>query len=193
MAAHEGAGLVDRRGRTGLNRLVAEPAAQIGGEKRGVGMMFQDYALFPHLTVARNVGFGLGRRPPAEAQARVAAMLDLVGLSGQADAYPHELSGGQQQRVALARALVMNPRLLLADEPTGNLDHRTGNAIHDLVMELNRERGMTMVVVTHNEDLAMRLPRRVLMLDGRVVDAPRAVPPSGRTPDQAALATEGAS
>jgi len=105
-----------------------------------------------------------------EAMARAGKLLDRVGLAHRLTHRPGELSGGEQQRVALARALIMEPRVLLADEPTGNLDTHTGEEIHALIVELNRERGMTMVVVTHNVEFARRLPRRVRMVDGVVLD-----------------------
>ena len=95
-------------------------------------------------------------------------MLGLVGLSGRLDHKPGELSGGEQQRVALARALCLQPRLLLADEPTGNLDPQTAEGIHALLVDLNRRLGLTAVVVTHNEHLAASLPRRVRLLGGRL-------------------------
>ena len=93
-----------------------------------------------------------------------------VGLGDRLTHRPGELSGGEQQRVALARALILEPKLLLADEPTGNLDSATGENMHALFVELNRERGMTMLVVTHNTDLAARMPRRLRMVDGRILD-----------------------
>ena len=104
------------------DRIVSQRGLQVPPEKRGIGMVFQDYALFPHLSVAGNVAFGLKGADAASADARTAAMLELVGLAEAADVYPHELSGGQQQRVALARALAPAPDLLLLDEPFSNLD-----------------------------------------------------------------------
>ncbi|MCS6914844.1 MAG: ABC transporter ATP-binding protein [Myxococcota bacterium] len=139
---------------------------------RTIGFVFQFHHLLPEFTAVENAAMpaliaGLSR---TEAERRAEALLVRVGLGHRLEHRPGELSGGEQQRVALARALVMEPRLLLADEPTGNLDTRTGAAIHELIVELNRERGMTMIVVTHNEDLAARLPRRLHMTDGRIVE-----------------------
>ena len=112
-------------------------------EKRGFGMVFQNYALFPHMTVERNVGFGLRMRdvPSAEVASRVERALRLVQLVGQAHKLPGQLSGGQQQRVAIARAIVNDPEILLADEPTGNLDSKMGAEIMHLLTRLNEERG----------------------------------------------------
>jgi lipoprotein-releasing system ATP-binding protein len=108
-------------------------------------------------------------REQAETQAK--EMLDIVGLGHRLDHKPGELSGGEQQRVALARALVLKPRLLLADEPTGNLDEATGEGIHQLLVELNRRLGIAAIVVTHNPRLAERMPRRLRLAEGLVVDA----------------------
>jgi lipoprotein-releasing system ATP-binding protein len=118
---------------------------------------------------------GLSR---TEANARAKKLLDRVGLGPRMTHRPGELSGGEQQRVALARALVMEPRVLLADEPTGNLDTHTGEEMHGLVVELNRDLGMTLVVVTHNPDFARRLPRCVRMVDGLIADEPATTLPS---------------
>jgi lipoprotein-releasing system ATP-binding protein len=137
-----------------------------------IGFVFQFHHLLPEFTAVENCAMpgliaGLGR---GEALPRAKALLDRVGLSDRLTHRPGELSGGEQQRVALARALIMEPRVLLADEPTGNLDTHTGEEIHQLIVELNRERGMTMLVVTHNPDFARRLPRRVRMVDGILSD-----------------------
>jgi iron(III) transport system ATP-binding protein len=135
-------------------RLVAGSGGSVPPERRRVGMVFQDHALFPHLSVADNVAYGIRRDP--DRSVRVAELLDLVSLPDAGARMPHELSGGMQQRVAIARALARGPGLLLADEPTGNLDSDSARAVFDLLSELHRERGMTTVLVTHNPDLAKR-------------------------------------
>jgi lipoprotein-releasing system ATP-binding protein len=137
-----------------------------------IGFVFQFHHLLPEFTAVENCAMpaliaGLARD---EAERRAKKLLDRVGLAERLTHRPGELSGGEQQRVALARALIMEPRVLLADEPTGNLDTHTGEEMHQLVVELNRERGMTMLVVTHNPDFAARLPRRVRMVDGVILD-----------------------
>jgi lipoprotein-releasing system ATP-binding protein len=136
-----------------------------------IGFVFQSHHLLPEFTALENVMMpGLIRRVPrAEARRRAAEMLAQVGLGERLEHRPGELSGGEQQRVALARALSLGPRLLLADEPTGNLDPQTAEGIHALLADLNARMGITAVVVTHNERLAQALPRRLRLVDGRLV------------------------
>jgi lipoprotein-releasing system ATP-binding protein len=149
------------------------PADTAAFRNRTIGFVFQFHHLLPEFTAHENCALpalisGVGR---AEAFGQAKKLLDRVGLGHRLTHRPGELSGGEQQRVALARALVMQPRVLLADEPTGNLDTQTGAAIHELMVELNRERGMTMLVVTHNPDMASRMPRRLRMVDGVITEA----------------------
>ena len=154
------------------SRVVSGPSVFVPPEERGVGMMFQDYALFPHLSVLRNVTFGLRRRPAAEAKRIALRALERVGLGHRADAYPHALSGGEQQRVALARALVPEPAVLLMDEPFSNLDRRTREMVREETASVLRESGATSILVTHDHDDAMRLADRIiLMQSGRIVQA----------------------
>ena len=139
-------------------------------ERRRVGMMFQDYALFPHLDVAANVGFGLRRLARAARSARVAELLALVGLSSSAGAYPHELSGGQQQRVALARALAPEPALLLLDEPFSNLDTDTREHLALELRALLKAAGTTVLMVTHDQSEAFAMADRIGVMDlGRIL------------------------
>jgi lipoprotein-releasing system ATP-binding protein len=135
-----------------------------------VGFVFQSHHLLPEFTALENAMMPalIRRVPRGEARRRAADMLSRVGLADRAEHRPGELSGGEQQRVALARALCLSPRLLLADEPTGNLDPQTAEGIHALLVELNRTLGITAVVVTHNERLAQSLPRRLRLVEGRL-------------------------
>ncbi len=140
---------------------------------RQIGFVFQFHHLLPEFTALENVMMPalVQRVPLAQAQRRAADILGRVGLSKRTTHRPSELSGGEQQRVALARAMVLEPSLLLADEPTGNLDRATGEAIHQLFLELNRERGSTLLVVTHNPELADLMPRKLRMGDlGKIID-----------------------
>ncbi len=136
-----------------------------------VGFVFQSHHLLPEFTALQNAMMPalIRRTPRTEAAARAAEVLGLVGLADRMGHRPGELSGGEQQRVALARALCLSPRLLLADEPTGNLDPATADGIHALLRELNERLGITAVVVTHNERLAESLPRRLRLAAGRLV------------------------
>ncbi len=143
-------------------------------ERRRMGVVFQNYALFPHLSVAENVAFGLRvrRASKAEIAEAVRDALALVGLEGLDARAVDQLSGGQQQRVAIARALVNRPAILLADEPTGNLDTRTSLEIMALFQELNRE-GATVLLITHENDIASFADRVILLRDGRIVSDQR--------------------
>jgi len=145
---------------------------------RDIGFVFQFHHLLPEFTALENVmipGLIQGR-PRREMEKRAQALLEEVELAHRGTHRPGELSGGEQQRVAVARALALDPKLVLADEPTGNLDTATSDAIHDLFFQINREHGTTIIVVTHNPTFAERMPRVVRMRDGRVeADEARAV------------------
>ena len=135
---------------------------------RTTGFVFQSFQLMPHLSALENVMLPLELAGERDARARAQAMLERVGLGQRLQHKPRVLSGGEQQRVALARAFVARPRLLLADEPTGSLDAATGAAVMDLMFDLNREQGTTLVLVTHDEQLARRCQRRLLMQAGQL-------------------------
>ena len=145
-----------------------QDVTQVPVNRRDIGMVFQQYSLFPHLTAAKNVEFGLGmRRVPREERARrVAEMLDVVGLSGLASRFPHELSGGQQQRVALARALVTRPRALLLDEPLSALDAKVRVRLREQIRGIQTELGITTVFVTHDQEEALAISDRVAVMEG---------------------------
>ncbi|MBT8453672.1 MAG: ABC transporter ATP-binding protein [Deltaproteobacteria bacterium] len=135
---------------------------------RSIGFVFQFHHLLPEFTALENVmmpGLIQGRR---RFETRAKQLLDEVGLSERLTHRPGELSGGEQQRVALARALLMEPKLVLADEPTGNLDSQTSASVHSLFSDLNRRHGITFLIVTHSRDFADMMPRRVSMKDGRI-------------------------
>ena len=134
-----------------------------------IGYVFQSFHLIPTLTALENVAVPLELAGAADAVARAGALLDEVGLKARVGHYPAELSGGEQQRVALARAVANGPQLLLADEPTGNLDSATGGQIVDLLVGLHRRHGVTLVLVTHDPALAAFADRIVELRDGRVV------------------------
>jgi len=133
----------------------------VPAERRRIGMVFQDYALFPHLTVARNVAFGLSDLNAAQIARTVDSLLETVGLTDAGSKYPHELSGGQQQRVALARALAPEPRLLLMDEPFSNLDVSLRESLSMEVRSILKERGTTALLVTHNQQEAYAMADRI--------------------------------
>ncbi|MFC2946876.1 ABC transporter ATP-binding protein [Virgibacillus sediminis] len=133
-------------------------------EKRGIGMVFQDYALFPHMTLEENIKFGLLKWPRKEKQIRVKEVIDLVDLKGYEKRYPYELSGGQQQRVALARALAPRPKLLLFDEPFSNLDADLQIKIREELRVILKTAGVTSIFVTHDQDDAQALADKIVIL-----------------------------
>jgi iron(III) transport system ATP-binding protein len=150
-------------------RQVAGDGIHVPPEGRGVGMMFQDFALFPHLTAAQNVGFGLSG-PRGDRVRRTAELLERVGLGQHAGKYPHELSGGEQQRVALVRALAPRPKVMLLDEPFSGLDNRLRDAIRDETLDILKAEGAAVLLVTHEPDEAMRMADEIaLMRAGRIV------------------------
>jgi iron(III) transport system ATP-binding protein len=166
IAGFEGpdAGTVSLRG-----EVVAGPSRFVPPEARGVGIVFQDYALFPHLTVGDNVGFGLRQLDAAARGRRVSELLAVIGMRRAAERYPHELSGGQQQRVALARALAPRPELLLLDEPFSNLDVDLRERLGLEVREILKQQGMTAILVTHDQQDAFAIADEIgIMRNGRI-------------------------
>lgn len=162
---------------SGRIRLAGEELTTLGPSRlasvrnRMIGFVFQFHHLLPEFDALENVMMpgliqGRSRR---DVQKRAEALLEEVGLAHRGTHRPGELSGGEQQRVAIARALLLDPKLVLADEPTGNLDTATSDAVHDLFFQINKDHGTTIVVVTHNPAFAQRMPRVVHMLDGKVV------------------------
>ncbi len=160
---------------------------QLPPEKRGLGIVFQSYALFPHMTVAANVAFGLQMRkvPAAEIRQRVEQTLALVGLSDKGGRYPKQMSGGQQQRVALARALVIQPSILLLDEPLSNLDAKLREEMQVELRQIQRTLGTTTILVTHDQHEALALSDRIVVMnEGKVeqIGEPFEVYENPRTP-----------
>ncbi|WP_106607936.1 ABC transporter ATP-binding protein [Shimia abyssi] len=149
--------------------LICDTVFRIPPERRQIGLMFQDFALFPHLSVADNVAFGL-KGSKDEKRARVVELLDKVNLSWAIDQFPHRLSGGEQQRIALARALAPRPRIMLMDEPFSGLDNRLRDEIRDHTLSLLKEEDTAVMLVTHEPEEAMRMADEIaLMRDGRIV------------------------
>ena len=150
-------------------QLVSSPDVHVPPEQRRIGMVFQDYALFPHLTVAQNIGFGLRGTDTAARDARIAEMLAVIGLRNEGERYPHELSGGQQQRVALARALAPSPALLLLDEPFSNLDVELRERLSHEVRDIIKATGITAIMVTHDQHEAFAVADEIgIMNEGRI-------------------------
>ena len=150
-------------------KTVSRSGFALAPEKRRVGMVFQDYALFPHLSIADNIAFGLHRALAAEREARLRELAELVGLTGELEKYPHEISGGQQQRVALARALAPRPELLLLDEPFSNLDVELRERLSLEVRDIIRVSGATAILVTHDQHEAFAMADEIGILHaGRI-------------------------
>ena len=154
--------------RVDITRLDEDRLARLRGEK--IGFMFQFFHLIPSLTAYENVAVPMEIAGAPDIRRRTQALIDEVGLAERAHHYPSQLSGGEQQRVALARALANDPPILLADEPTGNLDSATGHHILELLRTIHRSRGATIVLVTHDADLAASADSRLALRDGRVVE-----------------------
>ena len=151
-------------------RVVSSRDVRIAPEQRSVGMVFQDHALFPHLTVEANIGFGIRKLDRSVRRERIRELLALTGLSGLQERYPHELSGGQQQRIALARALAPEPAVLLMDEPFSNLDTGLRRQMGDEIRSLLKARGTATLLVTHDQQEAFALADRIgLMFNGRML------------------------
>nr|WP_294529722.1 ABC transporter ATP-binding protein [uncultured Rhodopila sp.] len=164
--ATSGSVALDGREITGLNE---DALARL--RRESVGIVFQAFHLIPTMTALENVAVPLELAGVRDAGSRARAALDSVGLSHRLTHLPGQLSGGEQQRVALARAFAPEPALLLADEPTGNLDHATGQAVIDLLFALRQRTGTTLLLITHDRDLASRCDRQVHLSDGRVDEA----------------------
>ena len=157
---------------SGRNAATLKPAVLNLTRNATFGFVFQQFFLTPGLTVLENVALPLkiAGRPAAERRRRSLETLEQLEMADKAHSRASDLSGGQKQRVVIARALVNNPRVIFADEPTGNLDGTTGAVVEDILFDLNRRAGITLVVVTHDEDLAARADRQVHLRDGRLVD-----------------------
>ncbi len=158
---------------TDITALDEDRLARLRGEK--IGFVFQFFHLIPSLTAYENVAVPMEIAGAADACPRAEALLEEVGLTGRAHHYPSQLSGGEQQRVAIARALANDPLIVLADEPTGNLDTTTGRNIIDLLRDVHRVRGTTIVLVTHDTELAAEADSRLALRDGRIVERAGAV------------------
>ncbi len=156
----------------GVIRIDGRDVVNLKPNQRNIGMVFQSYALFPNMTVAQNVGFGLriAKVPKEEARARVAEMLSLVGLKDFGARYPFQLSGGQQQRVALARALAAKPQVLLLDEPLSALDAKIRVSLREEIRQIQRELGITTIYVTHDQEEALSMSDRIVVMNAGVAE-----------------------
>ncbi len=153
---------------TPIHNLVEAELAAVRGSK--IGFVFQSYQLIPTLTALENVLLPFELNVEGSGLQRARELLDAVGLAERLDHYPIQLSGGEQQRVALARAFVVNPPIVMADEPTGNLDSANGRLVMDLLLKRNREAGTTLVLVTHDPEIAGQADRRIVLKDGAIVE-----------------------
>jgi putative ABC transport system ATP-binding protein len=169
-----------------ITQLGEDALARLRGEK--VGFVFQFFHLIPSLTAYENVAVPMEIAGVADARMRAQRLLEEVGLTGRSHHYPSQLSGGEQQRVALARALANDPPIVLADEPTGNLDSANGRHIMDLLREIHDKHGTTIVLVTHDRELADMADARLVLRDGRVVETTLGI--AGRNPVSLAHADE---
>jgi putative ABC transport system ATP-binding protein len=163
-APTEGEVLIDG---TEISRLPEDKLAQVRGKK--IGFVFQSYQLIPTLTALENVLLPYELNANGDGKRRAISLLETVGLADRLHHYPVQLSGGEQQRVALARAFVLGPPIVMADEPTGNLDSKNGQHVLDLLTERQREAKTTLVMVTHDKQIADRADRRIAMKDGRII------------------------
>lgn len=151
---------------------VTNPKTNLTRLRSHVGMVFQHFELFPHLSIRENLVLAqmkVLKRNREEATKKGLALLDRVGLLKQAEKYPGQLSGGQQQRVSVGRALINDPAFILADEPTGNLDSRSGREVIELLMAANRKSGQTLILITHDENIALQANRILTISDGRII------------------------
>lgn len=171
------------------DQLVFNSRGSIPPEKRGIGMVFQDYALFPHLTIVKNVMFGLGKWKTRKKKERAVEVLELVGLLDLAERYPHELSGGQQQRVALARALAPNPHVILMDEPFSNLDAGLREKMRYDVTTILRKTNTTAIIVTHDQKDAFAVSDRVVVMNEGVIQQVASPREMYRSPKNSFVAT----
>lgn len=151
---------------------ITDESVDINEMREKMGMVFQQFNLFPNMTIKENIMLAPVKRKKMtkeEAEKKALDLLERIGLPDKADAYPNKLSGGQKQRVAIARAMINDPAIILADEPTGALDSKTGHMVMDLFHKLHEEQGKTIVLITHSQELAQETERIVTLLDGQIV------------------------